>query len=55
MNKLEMQKCSIDFDGPNDHHGVDGDPLKAHSGVKNGPKLSINTQFESVAPFLAKL
>ena len=22
MNKLEMRKCGIDFDGPNDHHTV---------------------------------
>ena len=39
MNKLEMQKRGINFDDPNDHHGVDGEPPKFPSGMENGPNF----------------
>ena len=32
-----MRKCGIDFDGPDNHLGVDGEPPIVPMGKENGP------------------
>ena len=33
---LEIRKYSMEFESPNDHHGVNGEPPKVLSWMKNG-------------------